>query len=108
MCILSYGLASQISTFCPLNLLFVTRGCHIRKKRYDIVYDILWIMRNIVIFTISQTISYILGLRNEYIWVSLANALIIFLVCSIVFSFGRKKCNFPNKYNFRFKRCAKR
>ena len=53
-------------------------------------------------------LSYILGLRNEYIWMLLTDALIIFLVCSIVFGFGRKKCNFLNKYNFRFKRCAKR
>ena len=60
------------------------------------------------VFTISHIISYILGLSNEYIWVSLTDALIIFLVCSIVFGFGRKKCNFLNKYNFRFKRCAKR
>ena len=40
--------------------------------------------------TISQSILYILGLRNEYIWVSLTDALIIFQVWSIVFGFGRK------------------
>ena len=46
------------------------------------------------VFTISQSISYILGLRNEYIWVSLTDVLIIFLVCSIVFGFGRKNAIF--------------
>ena len=46
------------------------------------------------VFTISQSISFILGLRNEYIWVSLTDALIIFQVCSIVFGFGRKNAIF--------------
>ena len=45
-------------------------------------------------------LSYILGLRNEYIWMLLTDALIIFLVCSIVFGFGRKNAIFQINITF--------
>ena len=88
--------AFVVGTFCPLTILVVTYVCNIRIlyrwKWYDIVYVILRIPWNYdsAVFTISH----ILGFRNEYIWVSLTDALIIFLVCSIVFGFEIKNAIF--------------